>query len=197
MSSNYYTKSQKPQSNFDWFCSTFLHIETIFVIIFIIVVIYFLCYGKKFKFTEKPVDVHFNSNKKKTKKAEKRVNYMEEKCREIFEKIFKSPFPSMRPDWLKNPVTQKNLELDGYNPTIKTPMGHGLAFEYDGIQHSKYSPHFHKGNQWNYLYQLKKDTWKDKKCEERKIILIRIPYFVPEEELQSHIIDKLKRKNVL
>ena len=45
---------------------------------------------------------NFKSDSKKQFKSE-------ERCREIFEGIFKKPFPSVRPDWLKNPQTKQNL----------------------------------------------------------------------------------------
>lgn len=36
-----------------------------------------------------------------------------------------------RPDWLKNPNTNRNLELDRYYPNLK------IGFEYNGLQHRK------------------------------------------------------------
>ena len=50
-------------------------------------------------------------------------------CRLIFEKIFQASFPSVFPDWLKSPVTQRKLELDGYCQAL------AIAFEYNGEQH--------------------------------------------------------------
>ena len=38
-------------------------------------------------------------------------------CRRYLETIFQVPFPKARPDFLKNPVTGNNLELDCFNPT--------------------------------------------------------------------------------
>ena len=53
----------------------------------------------------------------------------EEKCRKIFQELFKKEFKSVRPDWLKNPWTYQNLELDGYNPDIVTPSKFRRVFE--------------------------------------------------------------------
>lgn len=50
-------------------------------------------------------------------------------CRLIFETIFKESFIKIRPDWLKNNLTGKNLELDGYCEKLN------IAFEYNGEQH--------------------------------------------------------------
>lgn len=129
-------------------------------------------------------------------KPEKKVNMMEEECRKIFEGIFRREFRSCRPDFLKNPATNKNLELDGFCPTIPTPIGMGLAFEYDGQQHSQYNPHFHKKGVDEFVYQTKKDTFKDLKCRERGILLIRIPYYVVKSDLHDFILQKLRRKGM-
>lgn len=123
-------------------------------------------------------------------------NKSEEKCREIFEKIYNAKFPSVRPNWLQNPVTGHNLELDGYCEYIPTPMGKGLAFEYDGEQHSKFNPHFHRSGSAEFEYQVKKDLWKDRVCEQNSVMLIRIPHYIAYEELEEYIVNKLKKKNV-
>jgi hypothetical protein len=102
----------------------------------------------------------------------------------------------MRPSWLENPVTGCNLELDGFNKSIPTPLGHGLAFEYDGLQHSQYNKHFHKHGPMEFVYQTKKDTWKDLKCKEHGILLIRIPHFVAFHDLERFIKQKLRDKKV-
>ena len=52
-------------------------------------------------------------------------------CRLYFEKIFKKTFLKTRPDWLKNEVTKRNLEIDGYNDELK------IGFEHQGSQHYK------------------------------------------------------------
>lgn len=118
----------------------------------------------------------------------------EEKCREILENIFKRPFRSVRPDFLKSPVTGRNLELDCYNPQLK------LALEYDGRQHAKYTPRFHGDSQkgkWQFIYQVRKDDWKNKKCREEGICLIRVPHYVPFHKLESYIRKKLVKEGKL
>ena len=131
----------------------------------------------------------FNNFLGKKKKA-KRVNKTEEKCRKIIEKIYNRPFPSRRPDFLKNPMTRKNLELDCFNQDLK------IALEYNGQQHYTYTPHFHKSKK-NFYSQVHRDDWKRKKCQEMGIRLIEIPYWVTEMDLENYIINELKKKQCL
>ncbi len=130
------------------------------------------------------------------KKTSPRVNKSEEKCRRVFENIFRRRFPSVRPEFLTNPVTNKRLELDGFCPSIPTPLGRGLAFEYDGIQHAKYKPYFHRHGRPEFVYQQKRDSWKDLKCAHEGILLIRIPHVVTPENLRPFIERELARKGV-
>ena len=119
----------------------------------------------------------------------------EEKCRKIFQELFKKEFKSVRPDWLKNLWTYQNLELDGYNPDIVTPIGKGLAFEYDGVQHSRFTPLFHSCV-GDFEYQVMKDSLKDEMCRDEGVILIRIPHYVCYWDLKPFIIGKLILKGV-
>lgn len=122
----------------------------------------------------------------------------EEKCRQIFENIFGKKFVSIRPEWLKNPISNRNLELDGFCDSIITPVGKGLAFEYDGEQHSRYIPgsNFHREGPMQFVYQVKKDSWKDMTCKNRNLMLIRIPSFVPFEDLEKYIKQELRKRGM-
>ena len=100
----------------------------------------------------------------------------EQKVRSIFESIFNKQFPTVRPEFLKNPKTNRNLELDGYCEELK------LAFEYDGRFH--YEDRDTKSltekqiNRHGSLELTKeKDLLKDKLCKKEGITLIRIPYW--------------------
>lgn len=127
---------------------------------------------------------------KKPKKKGKQYKH-EEECRRILEGIFNKKFPSCRPSFLKSPVTQANLELDCYNEKLK------LALEYDGKQHAEYTPHFHKDDKWKFIYQVRKDDWKNMKCQEHGITLIRVPHYVQFDKLESYIRKKLQRFNFI
>jgi len=176
-----------------------VNFHTLFVVLVILVAIYYAWKTPKQKYPFTGIGglgVRDALSKTKKSKKDKRVNKTEEKCRRIFESIFQYPFPSVRPPFLENPVTKKCLELDGFNPHIVTPVGKGLAFEYDGVQHSKYSPYFHRGGPQDFVYQQKRDTWKDLKCRSMGILLIRIPYNVVPEDLDTYIRRTLRHKGV-
>lgn len=181
-----------------------LNVDVLIIIFVIIGVIY--CYynrnnKNRFKLSDWKIDVEFDEDndgesEPKKKKKKPRINKHEERCREIFEDIFDVQFKSVRPKWLENPVTHKNLELDGYNPTIRTPIGKGLAFEYDGKQHSQYNPHFHKHGKKEFVYQVKKDSWKDIRCQQEGVMLIRIPHFIQYDDLEQYIRKRLYTKGL-
>lgn len=189
-----------------WLIRKLLHIETLFAIFIIGLILYFI-FTKDKKTLEEKIGSFIrkinninnssgasddNNNLSKKSKKNKKVFKHEEKCRQIFEGIFDSPFPSVRPDWLKNPITGQNLELDGFNANIRTRFGRGLAFEYDGEQHAKYSPHFHRGDPKKFVYQYKKDSYKDQCCKRKGVLLIRIPHYIHHSELDMYIVKKLE-----
>lgn len=126
---------------------------------------------------------------KPKRKICKKKNELE--CKRILEKIFKKPFTSIRPDWLKYPKTKRNLEIDGFNDTI----GKGLGFEYNGSQHYKYSSYFHKEYE-DFVSQVERDKFKLNKCKELGIEIISIPYTVKFEKLEHYITEELKKLNL-
>lgn len=186
-----------------WLCRL-LHLETLFILGSSITLFYFIWKYKSLKLGFQKLEESIGdilvvpgSIVKKSKKV-KKINKHEEECRRIFEEIFREKFISTRPDWLKNPVTNRNLELDGFCDHIKTPMGRGLAFEYDGEQHSRYiaGSHFHRKGPSEFVYQVKKDSWKDITCKNRGVLLIRIPSFVPWSDLERYIKQELRKKGL-
>lgn len=112
----------------------------------------------------------------------------ESKCRNIIEKYFNKPFNKIRPDFLKY-TTGHNLELDMYNEELK------LACEYNGIQHAKFSPFFHKSQQ-DFVEQQNRDNFKKLKCEQLGIKLITIPHTVKSEDLENYIYGEIKKLNL-
>lgn len=106
----------------------------------------------------------------------------EQLCREIFEKNLLEKFPNVRPKFLKG------LELDGYNKSLN------IAFEYQGEQHYKYVPFFHRGDPANFEAQRARDKQKYQTCKERNIKMLLIPYkfsYQNPEELEVFIEDWL------
>lgn len=101
----------------------------------------------------------------------KKSNYKgsgEKLCRKIFEELTGVEFISCRPDFLRNPLTGFNLELDGYNQEFK------LAFEFQGQQH--YQKNIFNPTDKDLEYQQWKDNLKKELCLKNGIILIEIPY---------------------
>jgi len=79
----------------------------------------------------------------KEEKKERGDSKGETECRRVLQKIFQRPFLKARPDFLNNPVTgnQFNLELDCYDHSLK------LAVEYNGQQHYQYNKFFHRNKE--------------------------------------------------
>jgi hypothetical protein len=105
-------------------------------------------------------------------------------CRQVLEKIYGKPFPKMRPDWLINPETGCNLELDCCNMDLK------IAAEYNGIQHYKF-PNFYHRTKEEFIEQVRRDSLKLRACEASGVYLIRVPYSVPHNDIQDYIIARL------
>ena len=111
-------------------------------------------------------------------------HYNEDKCREIFESILSVSFAPAWPKWLKNSAGNI-MELDGYNEDLK------LAFEYNGIQHYKYFPRYHRGV--NTLERrVKDDRRKRYLCKKNNVKLIIIPYTIPYYGIELYISNRLK-----
>lgn len=104
----------------------------------------------------------------------------EKHCRAILEKFFEKPFPTVRPDFLKNPETQANLELDCYNADLR------LALEYNGAQHYVYPNKFHKTEE-AFKDQVRRDQYKKQVCDSAGVYLIQVPYTVPYSQLPKYI----------
>ena len=115
----------------------------------------------------------------------------EAECRRVLQKIWGRPFISQRPDFLRNPVTggDFNLELDCYNPELK------LAVEYNGIQHYKYTPYFHR-NYEHFTNQKYRDDMKRRMCKENGVYLIEVPYTVKLPDIEEFIINACKKYNL-
>lgn len=90
------------------------------------------------------------------------TGFGESYTRFLLEEMLQCKFPSVYPNWLKG------LELDGYNEELK------IAFEYQGIQHKKYTPHFHDKGISEFNSQQKRDKFKRKKCKDYGVKLIEI-----------------------
>lgn len=112
----------------------------------------------------------------------------EVECRRVLESLFNVPFNKARPDFLNNPVTGgNNLELDCFNEDLR------IAVEYDGEQHAKYIPFFHKTKEAFYN-QKYRDYMKVQLCRNNGITLIKVPHTVKVDDIEKFLIQKLNHK---
>jgi len=157
----------------------------------VIIFLYFIrCF---FKNTNNLFDKFFKKKKtteiKDVKDVKEKKSFMpkmssgELRCKIYLEKIFNKPFNKIRPNFLKNNVTGYNLELDLYNEEL------GLAVEYNGEQHYKYTKGVHK-NYEHFLNQKYRDEIKKMLCFKNNIVLIEVPFKVKEIEIFLYL--KLK-----
>ena len=87
---------------------------------------------------------------------------MENRCRVIFETLFKGPFEKCRPFKQHDSY----LELDGYNSDLK------IAFEYDGPQHREGGYTFRTTKKQRTIKE--RDNEKEQRCRDANIRLFRI-----------------------
>lgn len=129
---------------------------------------------------------YYYDNNKKYKSNKRRFIPKDSKgeleCRRVLQQIFNKPFNKARPDFLRNPVTggNFNLELDCFNPELK------LACEYQGRQHYEYLPFFHR-NKDAFLNSKYRDDMKRRICKEKGITLIEVPYIINEEDIEEYL----------
>jgi very-short-patch-repair endonuclease len=129
---------------------------------------------------------------KEEAKAGKFCSKGETECRRVLEKYYGVPFPNQRPSWLKNPKTNRSLELDCYNADLDVGKGWRLAVEYDGEQHFKKTS---MGDDKKVKELQARDKLKDKLCKENKVILIRVPYTVKNEDIEAYLMERIPRKS--
>lgn len=120
---------------------------------------------------------HFQDEDKKSGRF---VSKGEKICCSVMEKAYNKPFTSIRPDFLKNPETGRNLELDCYNPELR------YAVEYNGIQHYQYTKKYHKKPE-DFENQIKRDHLKADLCEKNGVYLITVPYSVALGDIEAYI----------
>lgn len=104
----------------------------------------------------------------------------EEICKKTLEKIYGKKFSRIKPEWLRNPETNRKLELDCYNDELK------IACEYNGIQHYKW-PNQYSMTREEFLAQNRRDNFKIDTCDAMGIYLITVPYNVPYDLIPDYI----------
>ncbi len=116
-------------------------------------------------------------------KKKRNLKKNEERCRQIVEAIFSQPFPSKRPDFLRNPETGRNMECDMMSESLK------LCVERNGEQHYMHIPHFHTPEQFQ--KQRERDVLKSKLLAQAGYRLIEIPYTIHYDSLEEYICTQL------
>ena len=109
-------------------------------------------------------------------------------CRRVLENYFGRSFNKKRPNFLRNPVTNGNfnLELDCYNAEL------GLAVEYNGRQHYEYVPFSHR-NRDAFTNQKYRDELKRRMCKDNGVRLIEVPYTVKQDQIESYLHNELAK----
>lgn len=108
----------------------------------------------------------------------------ESTVREFLCRRFNRPFTKVRN--LYNPVTGSYLEIDCYNDELK------LGVEYQGIQHYKYTPFFHKSVE-AFRNQMYRDELKRIYCRDANIRLIHVPYTVKPSAIPQYLETELRK----
>lgn len=117
-------------------------------------------------------------------------------CHIVIQALTGEQFSSIRPDWLKNPLTGKNMEIDDFSEKLL------IGLEYNGQQHYKYTPFYHKekycaydgkvvSGHRHFELQVLRDEMKKTLCDENNVTLIIVPYTVPIDDVVQYIINKL------
>ncbi|MNK65998.1 hypothetical protein D3C87_853100 [compost metagenome] len=108
-------------------------------------------------------------------------------CRKAIETITGKRFRSIRPEFLKNPETGRNLELDCFNDELM------LAIEYNGYQHYTWPNVFHKTYD-DFIKGVRRDKFKMDVCDKNGIFLIVVPYTTPINEIPRFISNALPKR---
>jgi|APGre2960657423_1045063.scaffolds.fasta_scaffold189434_1 hypothetical protein len=163
------------------------------IIIIIVLFIYNWFTNKKGTYSQKPIS-KFNLPPKDSfynyRQHTVRDSKLELLTKNHLETIFQKPFFKIRPEFLKNESSGRNLEIDLFNKDI------GLAVEIQGIQHYKFTPRFHL-TPHQFSEQQQRDQKKALKCRQYGIKLIEVPYNIKERDLYQFLIQKLKQENLL
>ena len=117
-----------------------------------------------------------------------------------FESFFGITFKKVRPDWLKNPLSNCNLELDGFAEIILHDSKYKIAFEYQGEHHEKMIKRSSKQTQDDLIAQFdsikRNDKLKYDLCQKNNVKLF---YIYPKDLKLKDGIKKsiLEQSNIL
>jgi len=121
-----------------------------------------------------------------SKRSSSFVSKGEAETKSSLKRIFGKDFYTTRPNFLKNPSTGKNLELDCYNHELS------FAIEYNGRQHYEFPNGFHS-TEAQFIKQVERDRFKRNACDNNGIYLLSIPWTVPHADIEQYIRDRLPK----
>ena len=107
-------------------------------------------------------------------------NSCENVMRHSLEALLGMPCPKVRPSFLRNPATNRCLELDAYCEQLK------IGCEFQGIQHSQYPNPVHL-NKAQFDAQVRRDHLKQALCKEHGVCLIYVPHTVAKDQMAEHL----------
>lgn len=115
----------------------------------------------------------------------------ERACRRAAEELTGMPFNKARPNFLRNEITGRNLELDCYNPDLN------IGIEYDGKQHYGQSSYFHT-NREAFYNQKYRDDMKRRLCAQNGTELIVVSHTVKDVEsyVKAELMKLLSRARI-
>lgn len=110
--------------------------------------------------------------------------------RRALEFLTNKTFVKIRPAWLKNPATNRCLEIDAWSEELK------LACEFQGYQHSVFPNCFHKSYE-EFERQQARDKFKAEKLRTMGIRLLEVPHTVQAVGIPSFLAEHLSRWDLL
>ena len=118
-----------------------------------------------------------------------KINLGQERTRLIFEELFNKKFNQCRPNWLENPDSGLNLELDGFCEDLN------IAFEYQGKQHLENNTMYSS----DYENQTRRDQIKRDLCAKNKVVLIEVtqPKNYDQEKFLLNVLEQIEDKTDL
>jgi len=110
--------------------------------------------------------------------------------RVALEQLLGQPFPKARPDFLRNPSTNRCLELDAYCDTLR------IGAEFAGEQHRVFPNSCHS-TRAEFEKQQARDQLKMKLCQQHGVALLVIPDSVSAVDMHERVKSGLIQLKVL
>jgi len=100
--------------------------------------------------------------------------------RDSLEKLLGHSFPKARPSFLRNPATNRCLELDAWCETLK------IGAEFAGEQHRVFPNSCHSTRE-EFEKQQARDQLKMDLCKKHEVILLVVPDSVTSEQMHDYV----------